>query len=71
MSEQELMRCMIDCYRRYYMDKLADYASEKDPLRRDYLIRAMQMMVSNSFLRQHVTGLGEMPEAVKKLLKAK
>jgi len=71
MSEQELLRSMIDCYRRYYTDKLADYASEKDPLRRDYLIRAMQMMVSNSFLRQHVTGLGEMPEAVKKLLKAK
>jgi len=50
------------------MDKLTDYAAEEEPVRRDYLIRAMQVMMDNSFLRQYIIGLGEIPVAVKKLL---
>lgn len=68
MTEEEIRTCMIDCYRRYYMDKLADFNVEKDPFKREYLLRAMQMMMDNSFLRQYLSGLGEIPEVVKKLL---
>lgn len=68
MSETEIMDCLLDCYRRYYMDKLTDYANESDPVRRDYLMQSMRVIVDNSFLHQHAHGLGEMPKEIRKLL---
>jgi anaerobic magnesium-protoporphyrin IX monomethyl ester cyclase len=68
MSEKEIMQAMISCYRRYYTRKLTDYANEPNPVRRDYLLRSMQVIVDNSFLHQHARGLGDMPKAIRKLL---
>lgn len=69
MSMAEISQAVIDCYRRYYMDKVKDYDRIQDEFKRDYLLRSMKVMMENSFLVKHLTGMGEIPEEVKKYLK--
>lgn len=71
MTMEEISRAVIDCYRRYYMDKVRDYDRMQDEFKRDYLLRSMKVMMENSFLVKHITGMGKIPNEVKKYLKAK
>ena len=68
MTMEEISRAVIDCYRQYYMDKIKEYDSMRDEFKRDYLLRSMKVMMENSFLVKHITGMGEIPEEVKKFL---
>jgi anaerobic magnesium-protoporphyrin IX monomethyl ester cyclase len=68
MSMEELSKAVIDCYRRYYVDKVKEYDKIPDEFKRDYLLRSMKVMMENSFLVKHITGMGEIPEEVKKYL---
>lgn len=68
MSMEEISQAVIDCYRRYYMDKVKEYDKIQDEFKRDYLLRSMKVMMENSFLVKHITGMGEIPEEVKKYL---
>lgn len=68
MSKEEIARAVVDCYRKYYMDKLKTYTSIPDAFKRDYLIRSLKVMMENSFLKKYIGGLGEIPEEVKKLM---
>lgn len=68
MTVEEISQAVIGSYRRYYMDKVKEYNKIEDDFKRDYLLRSMQVMMENSFLVKHLTGMGEIPEEVKKFL---
>ena len=68
MTRAEVAAAVIDCYRRYYLDKIQDYRLIKDDFKRQYLLNSMQVMTQNSFLTKHLNHLGAMPAAVRELL---
>ncbi len=67
METDELMAQIIDCYRRFYMGKLKQVpfmTKEK----RDYFVITMRLLMENSYLKEHMGGLGGMPAEVANLL---
>lgn len=68
MATDALMEQVIDCYRRFYMGKLAR-VGEMSEMKRDYFLVTMKLMMENSYLRRYMGGLGEMPSEVKSLLR--
>jgi anaerobic magnesium-protoporphyrin IX monomethyl ester cyclase len=70
MTRDQLMRAVLNCYRKYYTRKLPEWVNMKgNDLKRSCLIKGMKAIVDNSFLKDHMTGLGGMPESVRKLIK--
>ncbi|MHC4477390.1 MAG: cobalamin-dependent protein [Planctomycetota bacterium] len=70
MTRDQLMRQVLDCYKQYYMAKLPQWAAMRDnELKRSCLIKGMKAIIENSFLKDHMKGLGGMPAGVRKLLK--
>lgn len=67
MTKQELMDAVIDCYRRFYMGKLAKVPT-MTPAKRAYFMVTMKLLMENSYLKQYMGGLGDMPEEVKRLM---
>lgn len=68
METEELMKMVIDCYRRFYMGKLKRIGS-MSPAKRDYFLVTMKLLMENSYLKQFMGGLGQMPAEVNSLLK--
>lgn len=69
MTREELFREVLLCYKKYYMKKLPQWASMKgNDLKRSCLIRGMRAIMENSFLKDHMKGLGGMPDHVLKLI---
>lgn len=69
MSAEETRKALLDCYRKFYFDKVGRMRQEPDAFKRWYLLRSMQVMVENSFLTQHMgAGKGDIPEAVRRFL---
>jgi anaerobic magnesium-protoporphyrin IX monomethyl ester cyclase len=60
---------IISCYRKFYMGKLNEIISMKDPFKRRYLLNSMRVMMNSSFLTAKMKGLGKLPERVRKVLK--
>ncbi|MDI6870430.1 MAG: cobalamin-dependent protein [Bacillota bacterium] len=70
MSEAEIRQAVLDCYRKFYLEKVGRIREEADPFKRKYLLRSVQVMVENSFLARHMGGgQGEIPETVRRLLR--
>lgn len=69
MTTDELMKQVIECYRRFYMGKLKR-VPEMSPYKREYFMVTMKLLMENSYLRQHMGGLGQMPAEVDALLGA-
>ena len=70
MTRDQLMKEVLKCYREYYMKKLPQWASMKgNDLKRSCLIKGMKAIIENSFLKDHMKGLGGMPKGVTKLIK--
>ena len=67
METDELMKVVIDCYRRFYMGKL-EQVPDMSPFKRRYFMVTMNLLMNNSYLSQYMGGMGEMPEEVEKLL---
>jgi anaerobic magnesium-protoporphyrin IX monomethyl ester cyclase len=67
MSKQELMDTVIDCYRRFYMGKLKRVPT-MTPGKREYFMVTMKLLMENSYLKQYMGGLGDMPDEVKRLM---
>jgi anaerobic magnesium-protoporphyrin IX monomethyl ester cyclase len=68
MTRDELQNIVVDCYRRFYMRKLAHIGSMTKE-KRDYFMITMKLLMENSYLRQYMGGLGTMPAEVNALLK--
>ena len=70
MSRDELFKEVLNCYKNYYMRKLPLWLQMKgNDLKRSCLIKGMKAIMENSFLKDHMTGLGGMPEHIKQLVK--
>ncbi len=67
METDELMKHIIDCYRRFYMGKLKEIP-KMSPFKRDYFIVTMKLLMENSYLKQYMGGLGKMPAEVARLM---
>jgi anaerobic magnesium-protoporphyrin IX monomethyl ester cyclase len=68
MTRDELMHEVLNCYKEYYMKKVPEWVDMKgNDLKRSCLIKGMKAIVENSFLKDHMKGLGDMPERVKVL----
>lgn len=63
MTTDELMKQVIDCYRRFYMGKLKTVPT-MSKFKRDYFMVTMKLLMENSYLKQFMGGLGKMPAEV-------
>ena len=57
MSLRQVDAAIMDCYRRFYMGKLLDVITMKDTFKRDYLMRAMKLMMVNPYILKKL-GMG-------------
>ncbi|MCK4535678.1 MAG: cobalamin-dependent protein [Desulfuromonadales bacterium] len=70
MSRDEIFKAVLNCYKNYYMKKLPEwYLMKGNDLKRHALLTGMKAVMENSFLKDHMSGLGKMPKAVEKYLK--
>jgi anaerobic magnesium-protoporphyrin IX monomethyl ester cyclase len=67
MTKDELMDTVIDCYRRFYMGKLAQVPT-MTPAKREYFMVTMKLLMENSYLKQYMGGLGDMPAEVRRMM---
>jgi anaerobic magnesium-protoporphyrin IX monomethyl ester cyclase len=67
MTTDELMKQVIDCYRRFYMGKLKR-VGQMTPSKREYFMVTMKLLMENSYLKQYMGGLGKMPAEVNQIL---
>jgi len=70
MTREQLMQEVLNCYKEYYMRKLPQWAAMKgNDLKRSCLIKGMKAIIENSFLKDHMKGLGGMPKGVRRLIR--
>ncbi|MBT1074224.1 B12-binding domain-containing radical SAM protein [Geobacter grbiciae] len=61
---------IVDCYRKFYMRKLTEVIGLKDDFKRDYLMRAMRLIMSSSFIVKKLGAgtLGRIPAKIEELM---
>lgn len=64
MTAEELQSAVIDCYRRYYRDKMLDFLNGPAGFKRDYMFNSMRAMMKNSFLAKHLGSMQDIPGVV-------
>jgi len=70
MTLEDVDRAIVECYRDFYMGKFIEMLEEKNEYKKNYLMRAMKLMMSNSFVKKKMGLLGEMPEEIKAILES-
>lgn len=50
MTLQQVDGAIMDCYRRFYMGKLVEIITMKDEFKRNYLMKAMKLIIGSSFI---------------------
>ncbi|MBI5102533.1 MAG: cobalamin B12-binding domain-containing protein [Nitrospirae bacterium] len=70
MTLQDLDTAIVECYRGFYMMKFAEMMEEKDLFKKQYMLTAMKLMMSNSFIRKKMGDMKEMPEEMKRIIGA-
>jgi anaerobic magnesium-protoporphyrin IX monomethyl ester cyclase len=70
MTLEQVDLAIIDCYRRFYMPKLAEVNKIKDNFRRDYLLRSMKLIMGSSFLIGKFARLGLKPSVLMKNIRS-
>lgn len=72
MTLEELDRAIVECYRAFYMNRYAEMMlQERDEFKKKYMVTAMKLMMSNSFIRKKIGAtMGEMPEEVRKIIES-
>ncbi len=69
MTLEELDKAIVDCYRAFYMNRYAEMTLlERDEFKKHYMMTAMKLMMSNSFIKKKIGAIGEMPPEVKKII---
>jgi anaerobic magnesium-protoporphyrin IX monomethyl ester cyclase len=66
MSLLQVDSAIMNCYRRFYMGKLLDIVTMKDTFKRDYLMRAMKLMMVNPFILKKL-GMGSLGKVSAKI----
>lgn len=70
MTRAELFAEVLNCYKKFYMAKLPEWAASNDEFKKRYALLSMKAITSHSFLQNHVLGLGKMPALIEKYLSA-
>jgi anaerobic magnesium-protoporphyrin IX monomethyl ester cyclase len=68
MTLDDVDMAIINGYRDFYMNKFREMLGTGDAFKKDYLMTAMKLMMSNSFIKKKLGMLGEMPEEIKEIL---
>jgi len=69
MSLDDLDNAIVDCYRSFYTSKALSVFADKDPHRRDYMLRSMKLIMASSFVRKKMAAGKGMPPEIRSLLK--
>ncbi|MBI5195828.1 MAG: cobalamin B12-binding domain-containing protein [Nitrospirae bacterium] len=68
MSLKAVDWAIIDCYRSFYMGKLKEILTMKDPFKKRYLLVSMKLIMNSSFIVDKLGSLGMMPPQVQELM---
>jgi anaerobic magnesium-protoporphyrin IX monomethyl ester cyclase len=68
MTLEDVDRAIVNGYRDFYMGKFMEMLDTDDQFKKDYLMLAMKLMMSNSFIKKKLGMLGEMPEEIRAIL---
>jgi anaerobic magnesium-protoporphyrin IX monomethyl ester cyclase len=69
MTLSQIDQAIIDCYRKFYMEKLKELLNLQDEFKKKYLLTSMKVMMNSSFLTQKLGSLGKIPAKVEKYLR--
>jgi anaerobic magnesium-protoporphyrin IX monomethyl ester cyclase len=69
MSLADVDNAIVDCYRSFYTSKAVSVFTDKDPARRDYMLRSMKLIMGSSFVRKKMASGKGMPPEIRALLK--
>jgi anaerobic magnesium-protoporphyrin IX monomethyl ester cyclase len=69
MTLEEMDAAIFNCYREFYMSKMHEMLQTTDEFKKDYLLKAMRLMMSNSFIKKKMGMQGdEMPDEIKEII---
>jgi anaerobic magnesium-protoporphyrin IX monomethyl ester cyclase len=68
MSLDDVDNAIVDCYRSFYTSKAVSVFSDKNAERRDYMLRAMKLIMGSSFVRKKMASGKGMPPEIRTLL---
>ncbi|MFC1769973.1 cobalamin-dependent protein [Nitrospirota bacterium] len=71
MTLEEVDEAIIAGYRDFYMNKFMQMQNTKDEFVRDYMMKAMKRMMSNSFIKKKLGMAGEMPKEMQDIINSK
>jgi anaerobic magnesium-protoporphyrin IX monomethyl ester cyclase len=69
MSLEDVDNAIVDCYRSFYTKKAVSVFADKNTERRDYMLRAMKLIMGSSFVREKMASGKGMPPEIRALLK--
>ena len=71
MSLLQVDVAIVDCYRRFYMNKITEVLTMKDEFKRGYLMRAMKLIMGSSFIikKLGMGTLGKVPAKIEEMMK--
>jgi len=70
MSMLQIDVAIVDCYRKFYMKKLTEVVTMKDEFKKDYLMRAMKLIMGSSFIikKLGMGTLGKVPAKIEEMM---
>lgn len=70
MSLLQVDVAIVDCYRKFYMKKLSEVFTMRDEFKRGYLMRAMKLIMSSSFIvkKLGMGTLGKVPAKIEEMM---
>ena len=69
MSLEDVDNAIVDCYRSFYTHKAVSVFTDKNSERREYMLRAMKLIMGSSFVRKKMASGKGMPPEIRALLK--
>jgi anaerobic magnesium-protoporphyrin IX monomethyl ester cyclase len=69
MSLDDVDNAIVDCYRSFYTSKAVSVFTDRNSERREYMLRAMKLIMASSFVRKKMAKGKGMPPEIRSLLK--
>jgi len=69
MTLDDIDNAIVDCYRSFYTSKALSVFTDRNIERRDYMLRAMKLIMGSSFVRKKMASGKGMPLEIRALLK--
>ena len=70
MSLLQMNVAIVDCYRKFYMGKMVEVMTMKNEFKRDYLMKAMKLIMGSSFFikKMGMGTLGKVPAKIEEMM---